>query len=329
MDFVLRFAYQIALYCALATVILGTIFRLWVRKPVVYTYPLTGILNKSGVSGSAWPRTFLFIVRVIILFLLALLIGRPQWVDPKSNVIVEGIDIILVLDVSGSMQLQDYEDDQRSRLEVAKQEAKRFINKRVNDAMGLVIFGNDALSRCPLTNDKAILNSMVNELHIGIINPDGTLLATGMLTALNRLKRSKAKSKIMILLTDGEPSEDDIDPRVPIEAAKQLGVKIYTVGIGSDQEKHIMHPFYGLVMLPKINKELLTHIAAETDGEFFQARNAHDMRTIYDTIDSLEKTEIETPIFSRCFDFFIPILLVVIVLLLIELICATFVWRGI
>jgi Ca-activated chloride channel family protein len=261
--------------------------------------------------------------------LLAFLIAKPQLVDNRSNIIVDGIDIMLVLDVSGSMQFQDYADDQRSRLQVAKDEALRFVNKRTNDAIGLVIFGKDALSRVPLTLDKKIINTLISTLEIGIIDPDGTVLSTAIVTAANRLKNSQAKSKVMILLTDGAPSENDTDPNLAIELAQKMGIKIYTVGIGSDEEQFIMHPLYGLIPKPKINKTLLTKIAQETGGKFFLARNSKDMRAIYDTIDSLEKTTHETSLFNKYYDIFIPFVWTIIILLLAELLLSTTIWFGI
>jgi len=252
--------------------------------------------------------------------------GRPQLVDSRSVVPVKGIDIVLVLDVSGSMQFQDYDDDQRSRFDVAKAEAERFIQKRVHDSLGLVLFGKDALSRCPITADKLLLQEIVRDLKLGIIDPDGTMLITGIVTAANRLKNSKAKSKIMIVLTDGEPSEGDISPSVGIDVAKKLGIKIYTVGIGSEESHVFMHPLYGLVEKPKVNKELLTKIAHETGGSYFMAHNAKDMRKIYDTIDLLEKTEHDVPIFSLYYDIVIPCVGIVLFLVLCKLILSTFIW---
>jgi len=268
-------------------------------------------------------------MRFMVLLTLAFLIGKPQLVDPHSNVIIEGLDMILVLDASGSMQFQDFDNSNRSRFDVAKAEAIHFIEKRDNDAIGLVIFGNDAVSRCPLTLDKAMLKNAVQELELGFIDPDGTLLSRAIITAANRLKYSKAKSKIMILLTDGEPSEGDMDPKVAIKIAKELGIKIYTVGIGSDKQEYFRHPFFGLMPKPTINKQLLETIAKETGGQFFLAQNAKDMRTIYNTIDSLEKTEYETPIYRNYQDIFMPFLVAIIGLMGLEVFLSSLVWFSV
>jgi len=143
-----------------------------------------------------------------------------------------------------------------------------------------VIFAKDAVSRIPLTLDKKIINNLIGSLYIGILDPDGTVLSTAIITAANRLKKSDAKSKIMIVLTDGAPSETDVDPALAIELAQKLGIKIYTVGIGSDDDQLIMHPVLGMIAKPRINKALLTKIAHQTGGKFFLARNSKDMRTI-------------------------------------------------
>jgi Ca-activated chloride channel family protein len=301
-DYILRFANQGIWFLSIPALCAVLLWHSMRSKSVYYRYPLTGQLGHAGVTGGYAYKKILYTVRVLILCLLALLLLKPQLVDTSSQIKVAGIDIMLVLDISGSMQFQDFEDDKRSRVEIAKDEAIRFIGKRDNDAIGLVVFGRDALSRCPATLDKPILTACVQDLQIGTVNPEGTVLATGLLTAINRLKDSKAKSKVIILLTDGEPSDGDIDPKIPLEIAKKLGIKIYTVGIGSDTPEQFMHPFYGIVQKPCVNAQLLAHIATQTGGRFFMARSSHDMRDIYTTIDQLEKSNLQAPIFSKYYD---------------------------
>src|SRR5581483_365846 len=181
-------------------------------KFCVYRYSLTSTIKHNYDVGKHPHRSIIYGIRLLILCLLALVISKPQLVDVRSKVPIEGIDIVLVLDVSGSMQFQDYKDDVRSRFDVAKAEAVRFIEKRDHDALGVVLFGKDTVSRCPITADKQLLKQIVDELKLGVIDPDGTMLITGIVTAANRLKHSSAKSKVMIVLTDGEPSEGDLDP---------------------------------------------------------------------------------------------------------------------
>lgn len=326
MIYFFRFVHQWALFGLLSALALIILSRLKLHKSTRYRYSLGALIDHQGLRSKHPHKKIFFWLRSMVLLILALLIAKPQIVDSRSKVNIEGIDIVLVLDASGSMQFQDYADDNRSRFDVAKAEAIRFVNKRDNDAIGLVLFGKDAISRCPLTFDKSMLRDIVDELEIGTIDPDGTMLVTAMVTAANRLKHSKAKSKVMIVLTDGEPSEGDLDPSVAIEIAKRLHIKMYTVGIGSEEEQLFVHPLYGVVAKPKVNKELLTRVAKKTGGQYFMAHNANDMRRIYDTIDQLERTEHETPIFSQYYDVFVPFVFLILSLVFGELILSSFVW---
>ena len=324
MSYFLRLAQLPLLYVLIP--LLGLLVWLHKRyhKPVLYQYSLATELYNNKVASTHPYKKIFYVLRFLILLLLAFLIAKPQLVDSRSKVSAEGIDIVLVLDVSGSMQFQDYDD--RSRIDVAKEEAIRFIKKREYDGLGLVIFGKDAVSRCPITLDRTLLKTIVDELNIGVIDPDGTMLITAMITAANRLKHSQAKSKVMIVLTDGEPSEGDMDPSVAIEVAKRLGIKIYTVGIGSEEDEMLMHPLYGLIAKPKVNKKLLTDVAEKTGGHYFMAHNARDMRHIYDTIDRLEKTEHEVPVFSKYYDIFTPFVFMTIGLVILEVVLSSFIW---
>src|SRR5688572_24447472 len=185
-------------------ILLGLLFciliaRKLLHKTVVYRYSLGHSLKKKNIT-TYFHKKVLYGLRFLTLFLLALAVAQWQIVDSRSKVPISGIDIVLVLDVSGSMQFRDYEDDERSRFDVAKAEAIRFIEKRLSDALGLVLFGKDAVSRCPITFDKQMLKEVVDELKLGVIDSDGTMLITGIITAANRLKHSQSKSKVMIVL---------------------------------------------------------------------------------------------------------------------------------
>jgi Ca-activated chloride channel homolog len=300
----------------------------WRRTPA-YRSSLGSLLDKYAFVSSHQYKTIFFCMRVLALAVLAFLLSRPQLVDERSNIWVEGIDMMLVLDVSGSMDFRDYGDDKASRVDVAKEEAIRFIDKRVHDPLGLVIFGQEAVSRCPMTTDKNILKSIVQDLHIGSINPDGTMLSRALLTAANRLKNSHAKSKIIIVLTDGEPSPGDESPELAIAVAQRMGIKIYTIGIGSGEEKVFMHPLYGMIGKPGINKQLLSDIASKTGGKFFLAENQQEMRSIYDEIDRLEKTEYQTNVFSHYYELFMPFLWFVLIVMLLEVCLASWMWFSI
>lgn len=275
-------------------------------------------------------RAILAAMRFVTLCGLALLIARPQLVDEQSKVMVEGIDIMMALDVSGSMELFDDLQDQRTRITVAKDEAIKFINKRENDPVGLVLFAKESVSRCPLTLDKKMLESIVSSTELGVIDPGGTMLSKGLLMAVNRLKQSQAKSKIIILLTDGIPSPGDLHPGAVIELAKKFGIKIYTIAVGSDAAFH-RDPLTGSVRQYPMdfNTQLLEAIAEHTGGHFFEAHKPKDLAKIYDKIDQLEKTEYETDVYHNYYDIFMPFLWALLALVCCELFLARFVWFGV
>ena len=318
-------AYSFLYWWLIPLIGMAIIYYYFITKHPYYEYPLASLLARKGLSVAPTHRYVFTTIRLFVFALLIFLIGKPQLVDHRSKVLLDGIDIMMVLDVSGSMQFPDY--DKKSRLQVAKEEALSFIDKRNNDAIGLVIFGNDAISRVPLTLDKKIIHDLINSLEIGIINHQGTVLSTAIITAANRLKKSDAKSKIMIVLTDGEPTPNDANPDTAIKVAQELGIKIYTIGIGNEEE-FFMDPFYGLLQKPKINKGLLTKIAHETGGKFFLAQNTHDMRDIYNTINSLETTTHETSLYNHYYDIFVPFVFIILGLLMIELILSSTIWFG-
>jgi len=328
----LHFAYSHLFFITLPVLALLVAYRLWWYKRPVYRYALTQTLANSPVATSGIHHKVFFGLRLAQLLLLCFLVARPQWVDKNSTIHGEGRDIVLALDVSGSMELFDDERDRRSRIQVAKEEAISFIDKRTDDPIGVVIFARDALSRCPITLDKAMLKSIVGQLSIGFINEQGTSLGTGLATAVNRLRKSKSKSKIIILLTDGEPTPetDRISPETAIDLAKQFGIKVYTIGIGSEQGGIVKHPFYGYQRVQaRINVPLLKEIASNTGGQFFRANNPSSMKQIYSTIDALEKTEYTTTLFQNSYEAFIPFMIVLLLLVFLELFCKLFLWRGV
>lgn len=329
MDYNLKFAYFSLFYFFIPLLFIVAWYRRKYYKPIVYKYSLVSLLKKRGIQSSFFEKDFLFILRFGILLLLVFLLAKPQFVDLRSKVTLDGIDIMLALDVSGSMNCFDDIHERRSRIDIAKYEAVRFVKKRHDDAIGLVIFGKYAVSKCPLTSDKKIIQEIIEDLKIGDIDPSETVLSTGIVNAANRLKSSKAKSKIIILLTDGEPTPSDINPEIAIDIAKKMGIKIYTIGIGSQQGGLFEDPNYGLIACgSQLNEKLLQKIAEDTRGQYFFAKNSQDMTNIYDTIDKLEKTEYETNIYNRVYDFFIPIIFLIIFLCVLELVLTTFIWFG-
>ena len=311
----------------MCAVVLATLYRFRFYKNPVYTYPLTSSLIRQGCTVFVPYKKILNVLRFVSLVTLAFLVSRPQMVDQQSKVNVEGIDIMLALDVSGSMQLFDSLKDPRRRIDVAKEEAIAFIKKRDNDPVGLVLFGNEAVSRCPLTLDKKMLASIISDIELGIINPEGTMITRGVIMALNRMRKSPSKSKIIILLTDGEPTEGDLDPRSALDMAKKMGVKIYTIGIGGAEGGFYQHPVFGIQQArAPLNKNLLHALATGTGGRFFEATNPAELATIYDTINNLEKTSYETDVYYKYYEIFMPILWFVLGLCVLELVLSRFIW---
>lgn len=290
-----------------------------------YSFPLAHELHIRGLATSGTSQKGLLFMRTCFLTLLVVLLAKPRIVDYQSKIQGEGVDMVLVLDVSNSMQITDDPHDKRTRLEVAKQEAIKFIEKREHDPIGLVIFGRDAVSRCPLTLDKNILKEIIKDIDIGTIDGRGTILNTGIIMAANRLKDSKSASKIMVVLTDGTPCEDEATTEQAIAVAKKFGIKIYTIGIGQDGILYVQTPF-GVQPMQGVNKELLQRIAHQTGGTFFEAKKPRDMKAIYNTIDRLERTAYETNIFTHYYDIFKPFLLGATVVCFVELIASSFIW---
>lgn len=328
-DFNLAYPYIFIFLVLVLFLVAGYRWLFW--QPMRYQATLGSYLIKAGnLSTRHYSQSVFGAIRSVALLLLALAIARPQGFDPKSKIKTEGVDIVLVLDVSNSMLMFDDLNQPQTRIEVAKKEAINFINKRDNDPIGLVLFGRYAVSRCPLTLDKDVLRSIITKTQIGEIDPNGTVLSIAMMTAINRLKTAQAKSRIMIVLTDGQPSADDIDPAMVIEIAKKLNIKIYTIGIGSEQGGFFEHPFFGIVKHGEVfNHALLQALAEQTGGQMFQAKNASDMRQIYEKIDQLERTAHQSDLFTKKYEYFGLLLKIVIGLLLLECFLAYFVWFGI
>lgn len=327
----LRLEYYQILYILVPLLIGAIIYRVWRYKPVIYRYSLSRHLQRAGARVYPVFKTVFFALRLTILVVLAFLIAKPQLPDKRTQTNVEGIDIVLALDASGSMMCFDELQDKRSRIAIAKHEALRFIDERDTDAIGLVVFGNGALSACPLTHDKTVLREILQQLEVGsMVDDRSTLLAHGLLTALNRLKNSESPSKIIILLTDGQPSMQDAPIQLPLSIAKQLGVKIYTIGVGDERGGYSYGP-HGMLLAAgvQLNEQLLAYIAQQTGGAFYRARNAKEVHEVYSTIDKLEKRHMPVNVYARYYDIFVPFVYVIIALLALELGLAGFVWRHV
>ncbi|MDA3844169.1 MAG: VWA domain-containing protein [Candidatus Kapabacteria bacterium] len=270
-----------------------------------------------------------FILRILALSLLIIVLARPQSVSTKRNVVTEGIDIILALDISKSMLAEDLKPN---RLEAAKKYAVKFIEKRLDDRIGLVVFAGESFTQCPVTIDHDVIKNLFESVKTGMTEP-GTAIGMGLATAVNRLKDSKAKSKVVILLTDGVNNQGSISPETAADIAKTFAVRVYTIGVGTTGKAP--YPFktafgtqYQNVDV-KIDEKVLKSIAGLTDGQYFRAKNNRGLEKIYDEIDKLEKTRVDESIFNRYSEEFFPLVLAALVLIVLEQLLKFFVFRSI
>lgn len=314
------------------------LFILWI--PIIWIYirrekkyrPAVVYSDLSlfkGIKGSLVSKTrhLILVLRLLGLGLLIIALARPQKGHIEQEITTHGVDIIFALDISTSMQGLDFKP--QDRLFVAKETMKEFIQKRKNDRIGLVVFAGRSYTKCPLTLDYTILSRFIDELKFGEIE-DGTAIGTAIATAANRLKKSKAKSRIIIILTDGANNRGEITPIVAAKAAHELDMKIYTIGIGKEGQVPYplerINPWTGKIekgteMRPSdLDEQTLVNIAAETNGKFFRAHNAEKLKEIYNHIDELEKTEIKTTSYTTYTEKFFNWLLGGFALLILELI---------
>lgn len=250
-------------------------------------------------AGRVWLRHVLFVLKVLAIVFLVTALARPQSSNSWQTYSSEGIDIVLALDISGSMLARDFTPD---RLEAAKEVATKFILERPQDKIGLVVFAGESFTQCPLTTDQAVLVNLLREVQSGMID-DGTALGLGLANAVNRLKDSPGKSKVVILLTDGVNNRGSIAPVTAAELAKAYGIRVYTIGVGSYGEAPypVQTPFGVQLqnMTVEIDEDVLKQIAAITDGQYFRATDNDKLKQIYEQIDQLEKTKIEVKHFSK------------------------------
>jgi Ca-activated chloride channel homolog len=260
-----------------------------------------------------------FAVRLIAIGLLIVALARPQSFTSGENVTSEGIDIAMVLDISGSMLAEDFKPN---RLEAAKNVIDNFVEGRTTDRIGLVVFSREAFTQCPLTIDYNVLRNLLLDIRSGMIQ-DGTAIGNAIANGVNRLKESDAKSKIIILLTDGVNNAGEVDPISAAEIAKAFGIRIYTIGVGTRGEAPypVQTPFgtrYQMVPV-EIDEPMLTKIANITGGEYFRATNNRALEEIYNKIDKLEKTKIEITSYKNASEKYYSWLWGGLILLIVEL----------
>lgn len=260
-------------------------------------------LNMSSLSGfqtTFWAKIYasLFILRMLALALLIVAMARPRTVNVSSKTkSTKGIDIVMAIDVSSSMLARDLKPNRMSAL---KKVAKAFVEGRPNDRIGIVVYAGEAYTKTPVTSDKAIVEKAISEIkYDGSALRDGTAIGMGLATAVNRLKDSKAKSKIIILLTDGVNNSGTIEPETASEIAKEYGIKVYTIGIGTNGNAEFPYAiapngdFIFRLMPVEIDQDLMKSIAKNTDGKYFRATSNTKLAAIYEEINKLETTEIE------------------------------------
>lgn len=270
-------------------------------------------------SWKNFLRPVLFVFRLLTLCCLIIALARPQTRNDEQLVTGEGIDIVLCLDISGSMLAQDFTPN---RMEAAKNVASEFIDHRPTDRIGLVIFSGESFTMCPLTTDRNVLKSQLFTVQSGLLE-DGTAIGSGLATGVDRLRNSPSKSKVIILLTDGENNGGLIDPNTAKEIAKSVGVKVYTVGMGTEGFAPVpIQTATGVIMQREkvnIDEKLLTQIATETGGKYYRAKDNESLKGIYDEINRLEKSKIEVSNIRRYSEQFYPFALAGAIFLLLEL----------
>ena len=287
------------------------------------------IVISSADSLRKAPRTIRYylrhlpmVLRVAVFALLVIALARPQSVDHETRTETEGIDIVLAVDISGSMLARDFRPD---RLTAAKEVAAQFVANRQGDRIGLVVFAGEAFTQTPLTTDQSSLQTLLGRLRSGVVD-DGTAIGNGLATAINRLRESDSKSKVVILLTDGVNNSGQIAPLTVADIAKSQNIKVYTIGVGRNGTA----PFpvfddygrevYTVEMKVEIDEKMLREIASKTGGEYFRATDKKSLESIYQQIDSMEKSKIENFDVTHVHEEYLVYVLAALALLLLEFI---------
>jgi len=285
----------------------------------------------------SWKVTIMplqHVLRLIVFVLIVIVLARPQTSNSWKNKSVEGIDIMLAMDVSTSMLAEDLKPN---RIEAAKQVAAEFIAGRPNDNIGLSIFAGEAFTQCPMTTDHSSLLNLLQNVRTDIaargMIQDGTAIGMGLANAVSRLKDSKAKSKVVILLTDGSNNMGDLSPMTSAEIAKSLGIRVYTIGVGTNKVAPYPMPVAGGVQYVNIPVEIdtktLSEIASATEGDFYRAINNAELKKIYKEIDQLEKSKLNVKKFSKKYDAYQPFAMAAAIALLLEILLRITIFRRI
>lgn len=289
--------------------------------------------STKGFSAGFWSKLkpLLYVLRLLALAFLILALSRPRNVEVSTKrKTTRGIDIVMAIDVSSSMLARDLRPN---RLEALKEVAVRFVNERPNDRIGIVVYAGESFTQTPITSDKRIVINTIRKIENGELT-DGTAIGMGLGTAINRLKDSKSASKVIILLTDGVNNSGFVDPKTAAELAKQLGIKVYTIGIGTNGIAEFPvsidargNYVYGRMQV-EIDENLLKYIADETGGRYFRATDNKKLSSIYDEINKLEKTEIEEFKYYNYDEKYRPLVLLAGLLIVTEMLLRFTVYRS-
>jgi Ca-activated chloride channel family protein len=288
---------------------------------------------KSSKSILAKLKPYLNVLRIIALSSLIIALARPRTVDISNQTkTTKGIDIVMAIDLSSSMLAKDLRPN---RMEALKQVATNFVDARPNDRIGVVVYAAEAYTKTPVTSDKAIVKEAISDIKYDKVLQDGTGIGMGLTTAVNRLKESKAKSKIIILLTDGVNNAGFIEPETASEIAKEYGIKVYTIGLGSNGMAEFPYAYapngrdFLYKMMPvEIDQELMKTIARNTGGKYFRASSNSKLESIYNEINKLETTEIEELKFYDYDEKFRPFVWIAGILLLLEIVLRNTIFRS-
>ncbi len=305
--------------------------RTYAKRAATIRYSNLDLLKNLPTPSNYWSRHLQFGLRLLALALVIVALARPQSGHTEEEVTTEGIDIVLALDISSSMLAEDFKP--KNRMEAAKQVAEQFIGGRKSDRIGMVVFAARSFTQCPLTLDYGILINFLRKVEIGMID-DGTAIGLGLATAVDRLRSSKAKSKVIILLTDGVNNAGEIDPITAARVAAAFNVRIYTIGVGTRGEAMypVQDPIFGkrYVRMPvEIDEAMLTRIAEMTRGQYFRATGRQSLEKVFAEIDQLEKTKIEIKQFTRYRELFVYWLATALGLIFVEVVLTNTKFRKI
>lgn len=299
---------------------LMVVYYLWIgRREATLTVSTLG-RGRAPRTLRYWLRPLPIVLRLSALSLFIVALARPVEEHADQEITIEGVDIVLAMDISGSMLAQDF---QPNRIEASKSIASEFIADRKGDRLSVVAFAGEAFTQCPLTSDRSAVQTSLARLRSGVID-DGTAIGNGLATAINRLRESSSKSKIVVLLTDGVNNSGAMSPRMAAEIAKELGIKVYTIGVGRRgmAPTPVMDPYgnVGLAMVDvEIDEDVLREISSITGGQYFRAENAEALTQIYGEIDKMEKSKVEITDYLSYEELYFGWLMWGIVLLLAEL----------